>query len=150
MGCRTGFYLLLTGDHSSREILPLIKEMFTFIAGYTYPTQGQCDTSGFKQRTKRQARNKRAFPSWRNSRRFEHGTAHQKHADANAPRMASQPGIFSPAIKRSQLCRCIMLERCCRAQNRGADRVKYQTPLCVCLAPPCRVELSPYRTVKNI
>ena len=35
MGCRTGFYLLLTGDHSSREILPLIKEMFTFIAGYT-------------------------------------------------------------------------------------------------------------------
>ena len=35
MGCRTGFYLLLTDDHSSREILPLIKEMFTFIAGYT-------------------------------------------------------------------------------------------------------------------
>lgn len=34
MGCRTGFYLLLTGDYTSRDILPLMKEMFTFIADY--------------------------------------------------------------------------------------------------------------------
>lgn len=34
MGCRTGFYLLLTGDYSSTDILPLMREMFTFIAGY--------------------------------------------------------------------------------------------------------------------
>ncbi len=34
MGCRTGFYLLLFGDHSSEEILPLIKEMFTFIRDF--------------------------------------------------------------------------------------------------------------------
>ena len=34
MGCRTGFYLLLAGDLSSEEIVPLITEMFTFIAGY--------------------------------------------------------------------------------------------------------------------
>lgn len=34
MGCRTGFYLLLAGDHSSADIVPLMKEMFTFIAGY--------------------------------------------------------------------------------------------------------------------
>lgn len=34
MGCRTGFYLLLTGDYSSRDILPLMREMFTFIADY--------------------------------------------------------------------------------------------------------------------
>lgn len=34
MGCRTGFYLLLTGDHTSRDILPLMREMFTFIAAY--------------------------------------------------------------------------------------------------------------------
>ena len=34
MGCRTGFYLLLIGDHSSEEILPLMKEMFEFIRDY--------------------------------------------------------------------------------------------------------------------
>ena len=34
MGCRTGFYLLLSGDYTSRDILPLMKEMFEFIAGY--------------------------------------------------------------------------------------------------------------------
>lgn len=34
MGCRTGFYLLLTGDYESRDILPLMKEMFSFIANY--------------------------------------------------------------------------------------------------------------------
>ena len=34
MGCRTGFYLLLAGDHSSDDIFDLMKEMFTFIAGF--------------------------------------------------------------------------------------------------------------------
>lgn len=34
MGCRTGFYLLLAGDYSSADIVPLMKEMFTFITGY--------------------------------------------------------------------------------------------------------------------
>ena len=34
MGCRTGFYLLLSGEYSSRDILPLMKEMFTFIADF--------------------------------------------------------------------------------------------------------------------
>ena len=37
MGCRTGFYLLLFGEHTSQDILPLLREMFTFIAEY----QGQ-------------------------------------------------------------------------------------------------------------
>ena len=27
MGCRTGFYLLLSGDYESRDIVPLMKEM---------------------------------------------------------------------------------------------------------------------------
>ena len=31
MGCRTGFYLLLAGDYASRDVVPLITEMFTFI-----------------------------------------------------------------------------------------------------------------------
>lgn len=34
MGCRTGFYLLLTGDYESKDIVPLMKEMFSFIASY--------------------------------------------------------------------------------------------------------------------
>lgn len=34
MGCRTGFYLLLAGDYTSAEIVPLIKELFSFIADY--------------------------------------------------------------------------------------------------------------------
>ena len=34
MGCRTGFYLLLAGDCSSADIVPLMKEMFSFIASY--------------------------------------------------------------------------------------------------------------------
>ena len=29
MGCRTGFYLLLAGDYSSADIVPLLKEMYT-------------------------------------------------------------------------------------------------------------------------
>jgi len=34
MGCRTGFYLLLTGQYQSQDIVPLIYEMYLFIAGY--------------------------------------------------------------------------------------------------------------------
>ena len=34
MGCRTGFYLLLSGDYESRDIVPLMKEMFSFIRDY--------------------------------------------------------------------------------------------------------------------
>ena len=34
MGCRTGFYLLRLGDYSSKDILPLVTEMFTFIRDF--------------------------------------------------------------------------------------------------------------------
>lgn len=34
MGCRTGFYLLLAGEYTSEDILPLLKEMFSFIASF--------------------------------------------------------------------------------------------------------------------
>lgn len=34
MGCRTGFYLLLSGEYTSEDIVPLLKEMFSFIAAY--------------------------------------------------------------------------------------------------------------------
>ena len=34
MGCRTGCYLLLAGDYSSRDILPLITEMYEFIRDF--------------------------------------------------------------------------------------------------------------------
>lgn len=34
MGCRTGFYLLLAGDYHSRDIVPLVTQMFEFIRDY--------------------------------------------------------------------------------------------------------------------
>ena len=34
MGCRTGFYLILAGDYESKEVVTLLKEMFTFICDY--------------------------------------------------------------------------------------------------------------------
>lgn len=34
MGCRTGFYLILAGERTSREIVPLMQEMFQFIADF--------------------------------------------------------------------------------------------------------------------
>lgn len=34
MGCRTGFYLILAGDHQSEDIIPLVQELFTFIENY--------------------------------------------------------------------------------------------------------------------
>ena len=34
MGCRTGFYLLLAGDYESKNIIPLMIEMFEFIRDY--------------------------------------------------------------------------------------------------------------------
>ena len=34
MGCRTGFYLLLAGDYTSRDIVPLMIEMFEFIRDF--------------------------------------------------------------------------------------------------------------------
>ncbi len=34
MGCRTGFYLLLSGDYESADIVPLMREMFSFIASF--------------------------------------------------------------------------------------------------------------------
>ena len=34
MGCRTGFYLLLTGDYTSKDVVPLVLDCFRFIRGY--------------------------------------------------------------------------------------------------------------------
>ena len=34
MGCRTGFYLLLAGNYESKDIVPLIKELFIFIRDF--------------------------------------------------------------------------------------------------------------------
>lgn len=34
MGCRTGFYLLIGKELDSADIVPLVKEMFAFIADY--------------------------------------------------------------------------------------------------------------------
>lgn len=34
MGCRTGFYLLLSGAYQSEDILPLLRELFQFIQDF--------------------------------------------------------------------------------------------------------------------
>lgn len=40
MGCRTGFYLLVTGDYSSKEILPLVQDCFRFISEFVGDVPG--------------------------------------------------------------------------------------------------------------
>ena len=34
MGCRTGFYMILAGDYSSKQVLPLVISMYEFIRDF--------------------------------------------------------------------------------------------------------------------
>ncbi len=34
MGCLTGFYLVLKGDWQSREIVPVVHEMFSYVSAF--------------------------------------------------------------------------------------------------------------------
>lgn len=34
MGCRTGFYLILAGEYESKDIVPLLKELYTFMSEF--------------------------------------------------------------------------------------------------------------------
>lgn len=34
MGCRTGFYLVLAGDYTSKDIVPLMRELYQFMADF--------------------------------------------------------------------------------------------------------------------
>jgi S-ribosylhomocysteine lyase len=40
MGCRTGFYLILAGDYESKDIIPLLTEMYTFIRDFKNEVPG--------------------------------------------------------------------------------------------------------------
>ena len=40
MGCRTGFYLLLFGDYTAAEVLPLVKSCFRFVADFNGEVPG--------------------------------------------------------------------------------------------------------------
>ena len=42
MGCRTGFYLLLCGALTSREVLPLVLDCFRFIRDFRGNVPGAC------------------------------------------------------------------------------------------------------------
>lgn len=42
MGCRTGFYLLLSGEDDSAAIVPLMKELFAFMAAFEGDVPGAC------------------------------------------------------------------------------------------------------------
>ena len=40
MGCRTGFYLLLAGDYESKDIVPLMVELYEFIRDFKEEVPG--------------------------------------------------------------------------------------------------------------
>jgi S-ribosylhomocysteine lyase len=40
MGCRTGFYLILEGDHDSAGVLPLLRELSEWITAFEGPIPG--------------------------------------------------------------------------------------------------------------
>ncbi len=40
MGCRTGFYLLMAGDYASKEMLPLVRNCFRFVADFSGDVPG--------------------------------------------------------------------------------------------------------------
>ena len=40
MGCRTGFYLLLAGDHTSEGVLELVKNCFAFVKDFSGEVPG--------------------------------------------------------------------------------------------------------------
>lgn len=42
MGCRTGFYMVLAGDYTSKYILPLVKEMYLFMKDFEGDVPGAC------------------------------------------------------------------------------------------------------------
>lgn len=42
MGCRTGFYLLLSADLTSEEALPLVRRCFQFVRDYRDEIPGAC------------------------------------------------------------------------------------------------------------
>lgn len=42
MGCRTGFYLVLAGDYTSKDILSLVTRMFEFMKDFEGDVPGAC------------------------------------------------------------------------------------------------------------
>lgn len=42
MGCRTGFYLILAGDYESKDIVPLMIELYKFMAEFKDEVPGAC------------------------------------------------------------------------------------------------------------
>lgn len=42
MGCRTGFYLLLAGEYSSRDVVSLLTEMYEFVREFEGEIPGAC------------------------------------------------------------------------------------------------------------
>jgi S-ribosylhomocysteine lyase len=42
MGCRTGFYMVLAGDYTSKDVLPLVTDMFRFMKDFEGDVPGAC------------------------------------------------------------------------------------------------------------
>lgn len=42
MGCRTGFYLVLAGDYTAKDVVPLITEMYVYMKDFEGEVPGAC------------------------------------------------------------------------------------------------------------
>lgn len=42
MGCRTGFYMVLAGNYSSKDVLELVKDMYRFMKDFDGNVPGAC------------------------------------------------------------------------------------------------------------
>ena len=42
MGCRTGFYMVLAGNYSSKDVLELVKDMYRFMKDFDGDVPGAC------------------------------------------------------------------------------------------------------------
>ncbi len=42
MGCRTGFYMVLAGDYTSKDVLPLVTELYEFMKDFDGEVPGAC------------------------------------------------------------------------------------------------------------
>ena len=63
MGCRTGFYLLLAGDYTSRDIVPLVTEMYEFIRDFLLANIEKADAAVSKAKFRAHLR-KTAETTW--------------------------------------------------------------------------------------
>lgn len=86
MGCRTGFYLLLAGDYTSRDVLPLVLDCFRFIRDYRGEVPG-ASPQGLRQ-----------LPGYEPEYGKFLGQTLCRFAGKHHPRSADLPGVRDPKV----------------------------------------------------